>query len=388
MANRYWVGGTGTWDDTDTTNWSATSGGAGGASAPTTADTIFFDTNSGTAATVTVAATATGGAVTVDKSDINLVLSGSPTFTGLWILTSGILNLDNNNLTVLRFSCSVTTVARTVAFGTGGIYLTGNATTVLAWGNANLTATGSKNIYATYSGGTGTRTFSMNATGAIEANIPNIFVTSGTDTVTLGSRSGTINFTGFKGTYNSAVAKSIFGGLIFDPDMTITGSTSTHNFTATTGPYIIRTANLAMDFPISFSSIAIGGVWEFDDALTMASGRRFAVNAGTVKFKAGTTNTSGEFVFVGTSAVGRQVTIASTTTGVKFTLSQPSGTVTAQYTSISDSNATGGATWIARTDLGCKDVSNNTGWNFISVGLQQIFQPIFKRIFRKVFDPL
>ena len=96
MANRYWVGGTGTWDNASTTNWSATTGGASGASAPTTADTVFFDTNSGTAVTVTVAATATGGAVTVDKSDINLVLSGSPTFTGIWTLTSGAINLENN----------------------------------------------------------------------------------------------------------------------------------------------------------------------------------------------------------------------------------------------------------------------------------------------------
>ena len=43
MANRYWVGGTGTWTAGTTTNWSATSGGAGGASVPTAADSIFFD---------------------------------------------------------------------------------------------------------------------------------------------------------------------------------------------------------------------------------------------------------------------------------------------------------------------------------------------------------
>jgi hypothetical protein len=43
MANRYWRGGAGTWDTTTTTNWSATSGGAGGASVPTSADDVFFD---------------------------------------------------------------------------------------------------------------------------------------------------------------------------------------------------------------------------------------------------------------------------------------------------------------------------------------------------------
>ena len=46
MATRYWVRGTGTWDTTSTTNWSATSGGAGGASIPTSVDDVVFDGNS------------------------------------------------------------------------------------------------------------------------------------------------------------------------------------------------------------------------------------------------------------------------------------------------------------------------------------------------------
>ena len=94
-------------------------------------------------------------------------------------LTEGTLNLNNNNLTTGRFSCSASTATRSVVFGTGEIYLTGNAATILAWGNSNLTATGSKNIYATYSGSTGTRTFSMSGTGAVETNVPNILINAG-----------------------------------------------------------------------------------------------------------------------------------------------------------------------------------------------------------------
>ena len=45
MANRYWVGGSGAWDNTNTTNWSASSGGSGGASVPTSTDNVFFDSN-------------------------------------------------------------------------------------------------------------------------------------------------------------------------------------------------------------------------------------------------------------------------------------------------------------------------------------------------------
>lgn len=46
MAARYWVGGTATWDATAGTKWSATNGGAGGASVPTAADDVYFTSSS------------------------------------------------------------------------------------------------------------------------------------------------------------------------------------------------------------------------------------------------------------------------------------------------------------------------------------------------------
>ena len=46
MANRYWVNGGVTNNWSDTSNWSITSGGAGGASVPGVSDDAIFDTNS------------------------------------------------------------------------------------------------------------------------------------------------------------------------------------------------------------------------------------------------------------------------------------------------------------------------------------------------------
>jgi len=64
MADRFWVGGAGSWNST--TKWSATSGGASGASVPTSADNAIFDTNSGTAHfTVTVTDNATCANLTI-----------------------------------------------------------------------------------------------------------------------------------------------------------------------------------------------------------------------------------------------------------------------------------------------------------------------------------
>jgi hypothetical protein len=66
MADRYWVGGAGTWDATTTTNWSATSGGAGGASAPTSADNVIFNTlSNATAYAVTVGTNANAQDITI-----------------------------------------------------------------------------------------------------------------------------------------------------------------------------------------------------------------------------------------------------------------------------------------------------------------------------------
>lgn len=53
MADRYWVGGTGTWDNSSTDHWSTSSGGSNGASVPGSSDNVIFDSSSG-AGTVTI----------------------------------------------------------------------------------------------------------------------------------------------------------------------------------------------------------------------------------------------------------------------------------------------------------------------------------------------
>ena len=44
MADRFWVGNAGNWSDTN--HWSTSSGGAGGASVPTSSDNVYFNANS------------------------------------------------------------------------------------------------------------------------------------------------------------------------------------------------------------------------------------------------------------------------------------------------------------------------------------------------------
>jgi hypothetical protein len=91
MADRYWVGGTGSWNST--TKWSTTSGGASGASVPTASDNAIFDAASATAHyTVTVTDNATcanltftpepANGVTFFEVGVNFVIAGTFSTSG------------------------------------------------------------------------------------------------------------------------------------------------------------------------------------------------------------------------------------------------------------------------------------------------------------------
>lgn len=103
MAARFWVGGTGTWDNATTTHWSATTGGAGGASVPAAADDVTFDGASG-GGTVTVAATING------SNTLSSITFGA--FTGT-------LNFSTNNPNVTLTGLSSANNASLDGRGTG-----------------------------------------------------------------------------------------------------------------------------------------------------------------------------------------------------------------------------------------------------------------------------
>lgn len=126
MAARFWVLGTGTWDAADTSHWSATSGGAAGASVPTSSDTVTFDSNSGTAATVTIGAAAASSSVTINKSDLTLTHSAGSTVTGAVTLTAGTLNTNGQTCSWGSFSSSNSNT-RTLTLGASAITVTGAA---------------------------------------------------------------------------------------------------------------------------------------------------------------------------------------------------------------------------------------------------------------------
>lgn len=123
MANRYWVGGTGTWDATAGTKWATTSGGAGGAAVPTAADDVFFDANSG-AVIITTSGTTTDVCRSLDCTGFTgtLAHASSTTITigdaggGSLTLVSG-MTYTRGSTTTSRWSFVSTTTGNTIDAG-------------------------------------------------------------------------------------------------------------------------------------------------------------------------------------------------------------------------------------------------------------------------------
>jgi len=97
MANRYWVGGTATWDATAGTKWSTTSGGSGGASVPTSIDNVFFDGSS--TYTCTLGANAAGQQITFNNANASFTAGGYAVNCQKFItVSSSAINITNSTI--------------------------------------------------------------------------------------------------------------------------------------------------------------------------------------------------------------------------------------------------------------------------------------------------
>lgn len=252
------------WDAVDTSIWSATSGGATGASVPGPGDDVIMDGNSG------------GGTVTLGYSPtVNSITMGA--FTGTF---------DGGGYSPTMATLSVSgTGARTLTMGAGTWTLTGNAATIFNMSvTTNLTFNKGNAFVCNYSGSTGTRTINN---GTSSLHYPDFNITAGSDTVviTASTTLGGLNFTGFTGTWTNN-SFSMSGNLTLGAGMTVgTGTGTLTGIGQPTGgnSFTITTNGKTIDFPINLTSLGgFSATWTLQDAFTLGSTRTLTLTAGTL----------------------------------------------------------------------------------------------------------
>ena len=260
--------------------------------------------------------TSNPGAVTISCHGFTLASGGTYTSTDFTTVGDGTLTYTGKAIDILN----INTTGITTTLADAGQ----NVTTTLTNGTLNLagftltnttsaaTATGTKNL--TFNGGT--LVCSAASTTAWDNAAPTGFTT------TAGTGTGTISMT-------AATAKTFVGG------------GSTYNCTLNQG---------------GAGTLTITGANTFNDITNTNA------TASQITFPASTTTTVNAFTLSGSS--GNLVSLRSSTPGTRFTLSDPSGTVSVSFLNIQDSNATGGAIWQAFTANGNVDSGNNLGWLF------------------------
>ena len=210
MANRYWVGGTASWDGTAGTKWAATSGGAGGQSVPTSADDVFFDAASGVS-TVTIA-TGNTGAKSITCTGFTGTLTGTAAITvsGSVTLVAGMTYSYTGTMT-FDGTGTLTTAGKTV----GGITINGTGITVTLGDALN---TGSNTLTVT-TGTFNTANFSVTTAVLASSGTGIRTITLGSSTISLPITGTQVNFsTGTNLTFNAGTSQinlsNSFGGVI------------------------------------------------------------------------------------------------------------------------------------------------------------------------------
>lgn len=211
MASRYWVGGSGTWNSSNTTNWSATSGGSGGASVPTSADDVFL--NASSTGTVTLSASSvcrnlncTGFTGTITHpAAVTITISGSLTLSSGMTYTLGNAATSAITFTSTSTGNTITTAGKVlgnITFNGAGGAWTLQDNLAATGGTITLTAgswdTGSKSVSAaSFSSANSTvRTLTLGSSALTFSAASPGWTTSTNTNLTVTSNSAVVTFTG------------------------------------------------------------------------------------------------------------------------------------------------------------------------------------------------
>jgi len=332
MANRYWRGGSGTWSATNTTNWSTTSGGSGGASVPTSVDAVLIGAQGAGGSTVTLHPTDSLACASINFSD-----SG-----GQWGQFGG-TNVFNGNGNVVRvYPTASANIWSSNAFGN------------VTFTNAIFEINTSGNIAYTINPGICNGANSSSANGTNSTRFPTFRVASGTTNtsiVTIGGNAsggsyGTLDFSnGFNQVSLSTTNATVFGDLIFGANNSVLTSsfsyilagTSATTFTAPLGGGRTFNTNIQVQkynsFVATYGSVTLGSSITFGTSFSAAANNIFfTLQWGTLILN-GFTLTPGRFTILNSSNFLKAITFGSTNIAI--------GNLFGSNTALSGSDLTG-----------------------------------------------
>jgi hypothetical protein len=343
--NLYWFGTAGNWSTLN--RWfTATGGGGTSATAPLPQDNCFVDVNS----TVAASNSFNSGLRYLGR---NIDFTGVPNAATLsWQL--GAFNpAVTGNLTWaagMTLTNSGAAAGITMWYDTRGVTLT--TAGILHDTNWRYTfcGTGSITFADDLTLNTGAGDGITHNQGTFNSNNKNLSIASFTS-----GQSATRVINMGSGTWTLAGTGTVWS--ISGTGMTLNAQTSTIVISDTS-----VTAKTFAGFSLTYNNVSVTGGGSGSVTFSNTSTwNTMTLNAPkTIIFQSASTQTVSNFVATGTA--GNVIAISASTGGTKANLSKSSGIVSADYLSLTDSNATGGASWYAGANS--TSVSNNSGWIF------------------------
>jgi hypothetical protein len=346
-STRYWVGGTGNWNNTN--NWSTSSGGGSGASVPRSHDDVVFDSlSNATAYTATVGAVI--GGIRMKSLTIAGPASGNVTLAG----TTAMVGIHGNVTLPATGLTRTYTGAMTLSSNSTGLTFTTNGVSL----NSDITVNGVDCAWALGSA------LDMGSSSALTVNNGSIdlatYNLTGSQIVSNNGNSRTIDF-GTGTTQLSGAAPINFGTAETNrANLTVTAGTSQINISIANPTF---SGNNQTFYNVSFTgtsegTVTINGANSFNDlsftGLVSVGLRNISLTAnqtvtGTLTFSAGTNATRRNFVQSNTLGTTRTLTVAAFSgTDVDFR----------------DITVTGAAAPVSGTRLG--DCKGNSGITFVA----------------------
>lgn len=332
MADRYWVGGTANWDGTVGTKWATTSGGAGGASVPTTADDVFFDASSTGTCTI---ATGNTGAKSINCTGFTGTITGTAAISvaGSITLVAGQTYTHTGTVT-LTGTGTLTTAGKTFS----GVTVDGSGITVTLGDALNISGRNLTITQGTFT--TSGSNYNVTTTGTFISSNTNVrSITLGTSTVSVGNwnleTTTNLTFSGASSTISvTALVPTFSGGGLTYGSVTFTSTDNSNR--------IINGAN-------TFSNLTI----------TSVSGQN---GIAFVRFNSNQTIT-GTLTAQGNQA-NRRIVFASSTFGTQITLTVANWASNGSVADLDfiDIALTGGMGTLSGTRIG--DGGNNSGITF------------------------